>query len=340
MTTTVGKAPAKILLCGEHAVLYGMPSIAMAVNRFATTHITSKQSRVAVLLTLCDMKKTYKITLTTLQSVKDRIFSAYQEFISGTLNIKEVLQTPADLFHMALISFLESCMLSLPDGLSVKVTSHIPIGCGMGSSAASTISLLRALLHYFRIEKGLEWLSSFSKQIEHFQHGKSSGVDTHICSHGGCAYFQCEKTPLVLPLPKIPLWLVHTGRPKTTTGEAVSYVRKMHEKSTIWNEFGDIAKNFAKAMHQDQTKLPELIRQNHALLCAIGVVPEKVQRFIHEIELSGNAAKICGSGAVFGENGGIVLVASQHPPKELCSSYRYSYFPLQGELSGATAYSC
>ena len=338
MTTIVGRAPAKILLCGEHAAVYGMPAIAMAVNRFATTQIRPGRG-LSVLLNLCDIQKTYRVTLSTLRSVKQRLYHAYRRFMGGSMGIREVLASPPDLIQFSLISMLDSCALELKDGLDIRLQSTIPIGCGMGSSAATTVSFVRGLVHYFSIEKGLDWVEALIGEVEQMQHGRSSGVDAHICLHGGCIQFQKERGSVLLPMPRIPMWLVHTGCPESTTGECVYAVEKVFRHSEIWSEFGDISGRFSQALHHDQTNIAKIVSENHALLNRIGVVPERVAAFIADVERFGGAAKICGAGAVHGDAGGIVLVVQNSPPQELCDRYKYSFFPLVGESLGATAYS-
>jgi mevalonate kinase len=338
VTTIVGQAPAKILLCGEHAAVYGMPAVAMAVNRFATTQIRAGKG-LSVLFKLCDVQKTYRVTLSTLRSVKQRLYSAYRRFMGGSMGIREVLSSPADLFQFALISFLDSCALELKDGLDIQLHSTIPIGCGMGSSAATTVSFVRGLVQYFSIEKGLDWIESLIGEVEQLQHGRSSGVDAHICLRGGCIRFQKGRKSESLPLPRVPMWLVHTGCPESTTGECVSAVGKVFRHSEIWSEFADVSSRFSHALQHDQTKIAGIVSENHVLLNRIGVVPERVAAFIKDIERGGGAAKTCGAGAILGDAGGIVLVVQDRPPKEVCDRYQYSFFPLEGESIGATAYS-
>ena len=65
------------------------------------------------------------------------------------------------------------------------------------------------------------------------------------------------------------------------------------------------------------------------------MVPEKVQTFVRDVERWGAAAKVCGAGAVAGDNGGIVLVCSETSPKEICDKYGYSIVSVRGDPLGA-----
>ena len=63
-------------------------------------------------------------------------------------------------------------------------------------------------------------------------------------------------------------------------------------------------------------------------------MPEKVQKFIADVEVTGGAAKICGAGATRGENGGVVLVLADFMPTALAKKYGYIVSPVRGAPLG------
>jgi mevalonate kinase len=334
------RAPAKVLLCGEHAVVYGTPAIAVAVKRYATTEIQSQEAS-GIIFSLCDIRKTLRVTLLTLKKVRDRLVHTYHRFLEGQVSIRDVATTPGDLFQYAFLTLIEECEIEISKGLDIKVSSTIPIGCGMGSSAATVISFVQALLHHFHISKGIEWIERLICEVERLQHGKASGVDSFISLQGGCAVFQRQAAPRKLSLPQFPLWIVHTGRPESTTGECVSEVARKWKNSFIWKEFSLISETLEKAIEEhDVYKAKELFRENETLLEMIGVVPKKVQQFIKDIEALGGAAKISGAGAVRGDAGGIVLVLMDESITEICRKYDFEFFPFEAEPSGASVDYC
>lgn len=328
-------APGKLILSGEHSVVYGKPAIAMAVDRSAESVIVPEGGEDLVAFDLQDLSQSESFTLRALRELKSRVLKNYRLFLDGKLGIRDVLYKPVELFQFAFITILDGLHLKVANGVKIQLHSNIPIGCGMGSSAATVLSVLRAIGHYFRVEFRPEWYQAYSLEAENLQHGHASGVDTYISLHGGCARFQ-EGQAEKIPLPRMPMHLVHTGTPATTTGECVSRVRELHGASSIWNEFEAVTREMERALATNSTEdIQNAMRANHALLCRIGVVPARVQEFVADIEKWGAAAKVCGAGAVAGDQGGMVLVTSEQAPKDICAKYGYDLISVRGEPLGA-----
>lgn len=326
-------APGKLILSGEHAVVYGKPAIAMAIDRSAVFELTP-QAGDQVSFDLPGIELGDSHTVNALRDFKRRIDRKYREFQDGQIGIGYVLSAPVDLFRFAFIHTLDGLHRKLDSGLVMKLRSSIPIGCGMGSSAATVLSEIRALGHYLRVEFKPDWFYEYSLETEKLQHGNPSGVDSYISLHGGCARFQNGEATSI-SLPRMKMYMVQTGVPSSTTGECVMDVERNFSSSSIWSEFEDVTNAFETAIRtNDSQKLHWLVRENNRLLSAIGVVPDKVQRFISDIEQRGGSAKICGAGSVSGENGGIVLVFAERQPDELCAQYGYTVSTVRGDPLG------
>ena len=328
-------APGKLILSGEHAVVYDKPAIAMAIDRNAQSIVVPGGAEDEVSFDLQDLSQAESFTLRALRELKNRLAKNYHLFLDGRLGIRDVLYKPVELFQFAFITILDGLHLKVANGLKIQLHSNIPIGCGMGSSAATVLSVLRAIGHYFRVEFRPEWYLAYSLEAENLQHGHASGVDTYISLNGGCARFQKGQAEK-LPLPRMPMHLVNTGVPETTTGECVARVRERFSESQIWNDFEAVTRAMEQALaRNDLAEIQNSIRENHRLLAEIGVVPAKVQDFVADVERWGATAKICGAGAVAGDKGGIVLVCSEKAPKELCDKHGYSLMSVRGEPLGA-----
>jgi len=328
-------APGKLILSGEHAVVYDKPALVMAVDRCAESVIVPGGAGDEVSFELKDLQQTESFTLRALRDLRQRVARNYRLFLEGKLSIREVLYKPVELFQFAFITILDGLHLKVANGLKIQLHSNIPIGCGMGSSAATVLSVIRAIGHYFRVDFRPEWYQAYSLEAENLQHGHASGVDTYISMHGGCARFRQGQADQ-LPLPRMPMHLVHTGIPETTTGECVSYVRERFEHSAIWNEFEAVTNAMEKALRENNLEsIQGAIRENQRLLSHIGVVPARVQAFVADIERDGAAAKVCGAGAVGGDKGGMVLVCAEKAPVETCRKHGYQLVSVRGEPLGA-----
>lgn len=326
-------APGKLILSGEHAVVYGKPAIAMAIDRCAVFELTPQAGEL-ISFDLPGGEAGDSFTLLALRDLKRRVENKYHEFLRGDVGIREVLAMPADLFRFAFINALDGLHRKLDSGLVCKLRSSIPVGCGMGSSAATVLSEIRAIGHYLRVEFKPEWYYEYSLDAEKLQHGRPSGVDSYISLHGGCARFQQGQARPV-SLPRMKMYMVQTGIPESTTGECVMEVERNFRNSEIWSEFEAVTNAFEDALRTNNLqKAHWLVRENNRLLCAIGVVPKRVQQFIAEIEAWGGSAKVCGAGSVAGERGGIVLVLADTPPSELCANYGYTVSPVRGDPLG------
>jgi mevalonate kinase len=326
-------APGKLILSGEHAVVYGKPAIAMAIDRSAVFELTP-QAGDKISFDLPDGADGGSYTLMALRDFKRRIENKYHEFLSGDIGIGYVLAAPADLFRFAFIHTLDGLHRKLDSGLVLKLRSSIPVGCGMGSSAATVLSEIRAVGHYLRVDFKPDWYYEYSLEAEKLQHGKPSGVDSYISLHGGCARFQ-QGEAVPISLPRMKMYMVQTGIPESTTGECVMEVERHFRNSGIWSEFEAVTLAFEEALSaNDSRKIHWVVRENNRLLAAIGVVPERVQRFIADIEAWGGSAKVCGAGTVAGNRGGIVLVFADEMPVELCQTYGYTVSPVRGDPLG------
>ncbi len=315
-------APGKLILCGEHAVVYGRPALAMAVDRFTECRVQGVEDD-AVYLNLTDLQHPSVWRPQQLLHHSREILKRYSLFQQGQLPIRRVAQRSSDVpaYLIELIHRLKQAW----QPCRIDICSTIPIGSGMGSSASLLTSMALALLHFCGNEISSNDLQELVMAGERLYHGHPSGVDAWLTIHGGMVRFQHgEAKPL--PLLTRPLYLVHTGKPESSTGECVQYVRQQHGHSAIWQEFEQVCDRFETAIIRSQPEsLLEAVRSNHRLLVQLGVVPAPVREFIAGIESAGGAAKISGAGAIAGPAAGMVLVFSDEPPAELC---RLNNYPL------------
>lgn len=333
MSSWTARAPGKIIFSGEHAVLYGAPALALAVNRHATVRATSSgdQSWKVSLPGLGERR----LEGSELARVADVVDQRYADFTSGKLPITEVLTHPTELILYALSMLIRDHGLRNPDGLHLALESSIPLGGGMGSSAAVILCALAAAGPALGIELSRDQLYPLALRAERIQHGQSSGLDPYVCLHGGLVRFR-HKEPTRLETPAgLRFTLVFTGKPDSGTGECVESVRQHWGKHSIWGDFAGVTLAVEKALLGGSAgALKAAVRVNHRLLNSIGVVPAPVARFIREIEARNGAAKVCGAGAVRGNAGGIVLVLVDGAIDDLVAQAGYTQMVVEPEPHG------
>jgi len=335
MSISKARSPAKLIVSGEHAVLYGKPALAMAVNRYAESTV-SAQTAYALCFNMLNLSYMKSLTFQTLTALKRRLQDDYQAFLNGDCSIRDVIKKPFELLQFTVTLFFEHLNLPKMSGIQIKTHSEIPMGCGMGSSAATIMSTVCALAAHFKVNMEPAHCLNLGRQAENLQHGRSSGLDLHLALFGGVLRFQEGKTESRLT-PDFPFYMVQTGSPITTTGECVSAAKQVFDSSTIGDDFESVTEAIDMALQQQNLiAMQEGLKANHRLLVQLGVVPKRVQNFIQAVEEIGGGAKTCGAGAVRGEKGGVVLVLVEATEEfsRLAKRYGYAVSRVEGDQHG------
>jgi mevalonate kinase len=333
MKSITARAPAKLILSGEHSVVYGCPAIAFAVNRYFDTTITP-HGMSSILFDLVNLPHKRARTINALSRIKNRLHRNYEQFLKGEKGIRDVLKKPFELLEYTASNFLDKIGHAHPNGFSINTQSNIPNGCGMGSSAALIVSTNFALSQYLKREVTSEDLRQLNIAAENLQHGKSSGLDIYISTHGGCHYFQQGQAES-RPLPDFAMQVINTGTPLSSTGECVKKVAESLKSMELQQQFTAVTQSIDQALkNHDIEQLKQGIRQNHKLLCQIGVVPSKIENLIDTLYENGIVAKVCGAGAIVGDGAGMVLVLSDRDLNGLIAPFGYVAESIQAEANG------
>ncbi|MCW9054316.1 MAG: mevalonate kinase [Motiliproteus sp.] len=333
----IARAPAKAIVSGEHAVVYGAPALAIAIARYAEVRVVRQGDPDQLTLILADLNHQSRIDRQQLLHQTDTANQHYQDFLAGTAPIKAVLQQPSSLYFYAIGTLLQ-LFPDLPLGLEIRIKSDIPLGSGMGSSAATVAAMLAAIAADAGLKLSDQQLFELSHGAEQLQHGRSSGLDPAVCCWGGMLRFQDGKFEKRTFSNMAGWYLLDSGRPSVSTGECGVQVRQQFLHSDIWTEFAEVTNSLEQAISGGQSELIlDSIRVNQRLLSHIGVVPERVQQLVAQIEAQGGAAKISGAGAVAGDNAGLVLVYC--PDKTVANALtpKMTLTPLQVAANGAAS---
>lgn len=248
-------APGKVILHGEHSVVYGKQAVALSLN--LRTHLTLATGGNSVTLDLPDVKINESWPLDMIKDLWRQLGCKEESdatplseeqaaYLRQFLSIGEVASPQ----KLALLSFLHLylAILPCPVALTISVNSQLPTGAGLGSSAAYAVCLSAALLHIsgslnpcqlssFTIDGSISDITSFSNlknvchwayKSEQIVHGTPSGIDNSICTYGGAVSFKCGNSS-PMHVPPLQVLLVNTGVPRSTKA-LVTGVRERRER--------------------------------------------------------------------------------------------------------------
>ncbi|MBE8215324.1 MAG: mevalonate kinase [Endozoicomonadaceae bacterium] len=326
------RAPGKVILSGEHAVIYNQTALALAINQYATWTL-KKTKQPGITLSLMNCKTSQSYTYDQCQEVYD------------LLNKRQTVspKMPALLYIYSIMCFLKHYPeVTHETALHLSLQSQIPIGAGMGSSAATLSALHLALYRHFKINDTKNELIHMTAVCEKIQHGCLSRIDPYIVTLGGAIEI-LDQTVNPLPFKPNQQWhLIYTGQPESATQDCVRYVKQHIHTQTLWNTFQSITIALKSAiLQQKHCDIFNAIQNNQTLLHHIGVVPDTIQCFIEALSQDMNvSAKITGAGSIKGEKAGMLLAYSPHAISFeklaiYCSSYHYTCYPLTLDLYGA-----
>lgn len=271
-------APGKLILSGEHAIVYGERAIVGAVDRCLSIDAEWDQQK--------------KI------SIPD-----FHQF--STIGPTKLLEDYKN------------------QGVIRTIHSTIPVGSGMGSSAALAAALAALSLLLQRQKPSKRAINNLAFELEKFSHGTPSGIDNTTITYGGIFVFQRRNGTLVrsrLKSAALPFFLTHSGKPAESTAEMVSVVRQKKAADSMiadsLKQIGATTTSIETLMKQNNfdTEFYQMIKQNEQLLESIGVVSESTKTLIRSIESIGGAAKISGAGGQK-KGSGMVLLFHPHPQK-------------------------
>lgn len=277
-----GSAPAKLILMGEHAVVHGFPAVALPMPALEAT-VVAWQTPGPLRL--------------------------HSPVFTGP--IAEAAAVPASARGLAVAARQALAMLGRPaDGLTLEVRSDVPMGAGLGSSAAVAVALVRAIYAAFGRTPTEEALLVLAHRAETEAHGTPSGVDSHASAIGQpICYVQGHGARrLVLPKP-LHLVVADSGRPGHT-GEAVSAVAaRLRSDSTRTRErlerLGQLAEAVVRSLGAGQVEaIGPLFDAAHGELAELGVSDAGLDALVAAARLAGaRGAKLTGGG-----RGGCIVV--------------------------------
>ena len=173
-------APGKLHLLGEHVVVHGKPAIITAVNKRCFIEIIPRKNPPAggkkIEIVSHNLKKN-KITTEKEIIAKTKDAQAKWETYVKTNDInllKSITSDPLDFPIIVIGETLKYLKKSLSTGIKISIKSDIPIGSGMGSSAALSVSIAGAIYLLFNKNLDKEIINEIAYLSEQKKHGLPS----------------------------------------------------------------------------------------------------------------------------------------------------------------------
>jgi mevalonate kinase len=291
---TTSSAPGKIILFGEHAVVYNRPALAVPIMQVHADVEVLASPRAGIWINAPDVN--LHAELNTLPS-DHPIASVINKFAPHP-NPSPREAPPKG---------------ARGEGIEIKITSTIPVASGLGSGAAVSVALIRALSSFFLHPLSDEQVNHIAYEIEKIYHGTPSGIDNTVITYAKPVYFiknppasdnrdtggKAETIKVGVPFT---IAIGDTGIPALTK-ESVGDVRKLwrtHQAywESIFDEIGQIAFMARRAIERGKPEmLGELMDQNHAFLQELTVSSPELDKLVDAARKAGAlGAKMSGGG--------------------------------------------
>lgn len=275
-------APGKVILFGEHAVVYNRPALAVPVDQVRVEVEVSESSQPGVWI---------------------------HAPVIGLAS--ELASLPPDHpIASVILKVLPSPPSPLPEGegrrgegISITIASSIPVAAGLGSGAAVSVALIRALSSFLQRPLTDNEINDLAYEIEKLHHGTPSGIDNAVITYNMPVYyikgqpietFKCGKPFTIV--------IGDTGIPAPTK-ESVGDVRRLWLRDTnrfeeIFNEIAQVSLIARRSIESGKPELlGELMDHNHALLQQLTVSSPELDHLVNAAKKAGAlGAKLSGGG--------------------------------------------
>lgn len=272
----LGQSHAKIILIGEHSVVYGKPSIALPLSEVKTKVIIEPLEKKQVLIEC--------------------------RYFSGDLN--NLPENMLGLQHLIRYILTEKLFdYSSECGLKIKISSQLPEERGMGSSAAAAIAVTRALYNYFQQPLTQTKLLQLTNISETDTHGNPSGLDAATSASSQPIWMIKGKQLLTIPI-NLDAWLLicDSGIKGKTVAAVASVKQRMINFPLKTTPLLSDLENLAYAARQqlaqnDSIGLGQTFCAAQKALAALGVSSPRLDKLIDlSLKLGSLGSKLTGGG--------------------------------------------
>ncbi len=308
--TSIAKAPGKIILFGEHFVVYQNKAILGAINKYAT--VTSEKTNTDNILVSSSLGQS------SIQKDED-VSNVEKKFRPFFYIAKQVIEKN-----------------NFDKGITIKIESDIPIGAGLGSSSACCVAAAASILNLFNNTDEKEVLE-LAINAEKTIFPNTSGADCTVSVSGGIIEYQKEKGFSKIETENEFNFIIIDSEQVHSTDKVVERVRKFKENnSDVFTELCSeeerlIAKALDSMKKNDLETIGKCMAQNQMFLEQIGVSNDELLSITKEIEKITFGAKITGAG-----DGGCIIALTQKDDdlSEYVNTTKYQTYQVTIQKTG------
>ncbi|HET7142969.1 MAG TPA: mevalonate kinase [Anaerolineales bacterium] len=297
-------APGKIILFGEHAVVYNRPALAVPVAQIHVDVEVLDSPRAGIWIDAADIDLHAELnSLPSDHPIGSAIFKLFSPPFSSPHFLEEIMEGGR--------------------GVEISIQSTIPVASGLGSGAAVSVALIRALALHIAYPLTNDQVNDLVYEIEKLHHGTPSGIDNTVITYTKPVYF-IKGQPIETFKVGKPFTIVigDTGIPAPTK-ESVADVRSLwlRDKVNFENLFNEIAQIVLIARRSIESGKPdllgELMDQNHALLRQLTVSSPELDKLVEAARNAGaHGAKLSGGG----RGGNMIALVDQVQAESVASA--------------------
>jgi mevalonate kinase len=274
---SVASAPGKVILFGEHFVVYGIKAILCSIDKQITA--TSQ---------IIDEKK-----------IKIKSDIGNVEISTDSLSTQDRSMDVMKPFLYIAKKALEK--LGKNVGIEIKIDSEIPVGIGLGSSSACCVAVAASVMGLFeKLPK--EEILKIAIEAERTIFENTSGADCSVCTFGGLMEYDMKNGfKKINPKANFDL-VIANSKQAHFTSEVVENVRRFRENNEdLFASFCDqesilIQNALVSLEKNDLESLGLLMSKNQDLLERINISTEKLALLVREAKKTSFGAKITGAG--------------------------------------------
>jgi mevalonate kinase len=323
-------APAKVILFGEHFVVYGSPAILAAINKRISVDartIIHDENKIVIRSDI-GVAGEYR---------NNGEFNA----LEGGSKAKAVLDPLYGSIRQVLL-MRNKKKKKKNIGIEIGISSRVPPGIGLGSSAASCVATVAAVDSLFQKNPSRQKVCELAIESERLIHKRTSGADCYVSTFGGLMqyYGKSKSFKNIETKRSLSLVVASTGI-KHSTSDLVAGVKRFKDTNRILFESlskqaSDICLQACTAIKSGKCdKIGELMNENQIILQQIGISHHKVRDIIDICSKAGAmGAKITGAG---GGGAVIALAASKQESTKIASHVKaagYQSFEVEIDYKG------